>query len=92
MILNPLNENDTEQKYQSIKFGTGSILGKYVSDRICFGDDEIQEQCIENFGFIQATEMTSDPFEDLPFDGILGLGFLELSLNAQFNFLKQLTY
>ena len=36
--------------------------------------------------------MTDDPFEDLPFDGILGLGFLDLSLNTQFNFLKQLIY
>lgn len=32
--------------------------------------------------------MSNDPFEDLPFDGILGLGLLELSINDNFNFLE----
>lgn len=33
--------------------------------------------------------MTEVPFEDLPFDGILGLGKLQLSLNQEFNLLTQ---
>ncbi len=53
-------------------------MGKYASDTVCLGN--VPEICLENFGFIQATKMSQDPFNDLPFDGILGLGLLPLSV------------
>lgn len=61
-----------------------------MSDRVCIGSSKGQEVCIDDLGFIEAVEMTDNPFEDLPFDGILGLGLLDLSVTDQFNLLFQL--
>ena len=68
-----------------MKFGTGSIEAKYVYDQVCFGD--LEEVCISEYGFLTATHMTNDPFDSMPFDGILGLGFIGLSITKDFNFL-----
>jgi hypothetical protein len=42
---------------------------------------------VDDLGFLSATDMSNDPFDSMPFDGILGLGFLALSINKDFNFL-----
>mmetsp|Transcript_27002 Transcript_27002/g.26066 ORF Transcript_27002/g.26066 Transcript_27002/m.26066 type:complete len:97 (+) Transcript_27002:339-629(+) len=89
MIANPFNLEDSTQKFSSIEYGTGTILGKYAQDTLCFGSD--QRVCLENFSFIEAIVMSNDPFEDLLFDGILGLARSKLSLTKQFNFLERLS-
>jgi hypothetical protein len=41
---------------------------------VCFGSSK--EICLDNFGIIEAIQMTNDPFNELYFDGILGIGLL----------------
>merc|ERR1719171_3126768 len=36
-------------------------------------------------GFIAATEESAEPFQEIPFDGIMGLGFKDLSMGKGFN-------
>ncbi len=44
--------------------------------------------CINGFNFIEAMHMSDSPFNDLKFDGIFGIGLLELSITGSFNFFK----
>lgn len=69
-----------------ITFGTGSIAGTFVRDNMCFGSS----LCI-NASFIAAVEETREPFEQLPFDGIMGMGFPVLSTGKGFNIVDELS-
>ncbi|CRG94854.1 plasmepsin VIII, putative [Plasmodium gallinaceum] len=55
-----------------ILFGTGKIQMTYVSDDIHLGDIKVNNQ---EFGL--ASYMSDDPFSDMLFDGLFGLGILE---------------
>jgi hypothetical protein len=41
--------------------------------------------------FIAADKETTEPFQELPFDGIMGLGFSDLSMGKGFNMIDELT-
>merc|ERR1740139_268034 len=40
--------------------------------------------------FIAADKMTTEPFQSIPFDGIMGLGFQNLSMGSGFNIVDDL--
>lgn len=68
-----------------ITFGTGKVDGKLMKDELCIGES----LCVDA-SFIAAEHETTEPFEDMPFDGILGLGFKDLSADGSFNIVDAL--
>jgi hypothetical protein len=65
----------------TLKFGTGSVDGELVSDRVCVGSIcDTQE-------FVAATSESDQPFERYVFDGIFGLGLPEMSEGPNCSFL-----
>ncbi|GAB2274909.1 AP4A phosphorylase [Dionaea muscipula] len=62
-------------KSASIHYGTGAISGFFSQDHIKVGD-----LVVENQNFIEATREPSITFVAAKFDGILGLGFQEISV------------
>ncbi|XP_010546667.1 PREDICTED: aspartic proteinase A1-like [Tarenaya hassleriana] len=75
-------------KSASIHYGTGAISGFFSNDAVTVGDLVVQNQ-----EFIEATREPSITFLVAKFDGILGLGFQEISVgNATpvwYNMIKQ---
>jgi len=69
----------TEDTY-SLHYGTGQMEGKIESDKICFGCEEETSLCIDNQVFAESTTENSITFEYAKFDGILGLGYDQLSV------------
>jgi len=80
-VVNEKGESSTE-----ISFGTGDISGDYYKDQFCIADG----MCTE-VRFVAATAQSPEPFSDTPFDGILGLGFKDLSMGEHFNIVDDLT-
>ncbi|CAN1843594.1 Aspartic proteinase A1, partial [Linum perenne] len=66
------NKNGTSAK---INYGSGSISGFFSQDSVTVG-----EIVVENQDFIEATKEPSATFLAAKFDGILGLGFQEISV------------
>ncbi|KAL4555548.1 hypothetical protein LXL04_038170 [Taraxacum kok-saghyz] len=62
-------------KSAAIRYGTGAISGFFSQDSIKLGDFVIKEQ-----DFIEATKEPGVTFVAAKFDGILGLGFREISV------------
>ncbi|KAJ4794389.1 Aspartic protease family protein [Rhynchospora pubera] len=62
-------------KSASIHYGTGSISGFFSEDQVTIGDLVVNDQA-----FIEATKEPSVTFLVAKFDGILGLGFQEISV------------
>jgi len=79
-----VNENGEDNS--EITFGTGQISGDFFGDKMCIGDS----LCI-NANFIAADKETTEPFQEIPFDGIMGLGFKDLSMGKGFNMIDELT-
>jgi len=79
-VLNEKGESST-----NIFFGTGQIAGDYVQDQMCLG-----ESLCSQIRFIAAGEESDQPFSVTPFDGILGLGFSDLSMGKGFNIVDDL--
>lgn len=73
----------TEKKDATITFGTGQVHGNFVQDKLCFGGE--LGVCVDEVGFIAADQETDEPFEQCQFDGIMGLGFKDLSMGDNFN-------
>merc|ERR1719161_739858 len=71
--------NERGESSSEITFGTGQISGDFYKDRLCMGD------LCSDTGFIAATEESPEPFQEIPFDGIMGLGFKDLSMGKGFN-------
>lgn len=70
----------------TIHFGTGSISGVYVRDKIC-----IDNELCWTSGFISAWEESDNPFSWLPFDGIMGLSLPKMAQARQFSILGQMS-
>jgi len=78
--------NENGEDSSEITFGTGQISGDFYGDKLCIGDTLCYDA-----NFIAAEKETASPFEMLPFDGIMGLGFKDLSMGKGFNMLDELT-
>merc|ERR1719272_1040983 len=78
-------QNEKGEGNAEISFGTGNIAGDFYRDKMCIGDS----LCIDS-SFIAATQESTEPFQDIPFDGIMGLGFKDLSMGKGFNILDDL--
>merc|ERR1719473_2032203 len=64
-VTNEQGEGSTQ-----ISFGTGNIEGNYVEDQMCVGGS-----LCSKVRFIAATDESAEPFQEVPFDGIMGKGF-----------------
>ncbi|XP_022861870.1 aspartic proteinase oryzasin-1-like isoform X2 [Olea europaea var. sylvestris] len=62
----------------SIHYGSGSISGHFSQDNVGVGDVVVKDQV-----FIEATKEPSLTFLIAKFDGIIGLGFQEISVGDQ---------
>jgi len=77
--------NENGEAGSSITFGTGEIEGDFYNDKVCVGESI----CVDA-GFIAATHESEEPFKDIPFDGIMGMGFEDLSMGDGFNIVGDL--
>ncbi|CAL9071632.1 unnamed protein product [Musa acuminata var. zebrina] len=75
-------------KTAEIHYGTGSISGFFSGDHVALGDLVVKDQ-----DFIEATREPGVTFLAAKFDGILGLGFKEISVGdvtpVWYNLVKQ---
>lgn len=99
-------EVGTNSDVATIGFGTGSVKGELIQDRVCLGPQALPRHTTEAGGaldsagdhsafcfdlaFVAATFMSEAPFKSFKYDGIVGLGLRPLSLARQFNFLDML--
>lgn len=67
-----------------IGFGTGQIVGEFVRDKVCIGDPSGQT-CLD-MNLVTAVQMSTQPFKNFNFDGIMGLGLSTLALSKDFSF------
>lgn len=77
--------NEKGESSSEITFGTGQVSGDFYKDKLCMGD----ALCFDA-NFIAADKMTTEPFQEIPFDGIMGLGFKDLSMGEGFNIVDDL--
>merc|ERR1719262_2147304 len=77
--------NSRDEGSAEITFGTGRVSGDFYKDKLCIGDN----LCFDA-NFIAAEKMTTEPFQEIPFDGIMGLGFKDLSMGDGFNIVDDL--
>jgi hypothetical protein len=77
--------NERGEGSSEISFGTGQISGDFFRDKMCIGET----LCIDS-SFIAADRETTEPFQSIPFDGIMGLGFKDLSMGEGFNIVDDL--
>eukprot|EP00928_Gymnodinium_smaydae_P006227 TRINITY_DN1217_c0_g1_i7.p1 TRINITY_DN1217_c0_g1~~TRINITY_DN1217_c0_g1_i7.p1 ORF type:complete len:556 (-),score=113.19 TRINITY_DN1217_c0_g1_i7:266-1933(-) len=78
--------NEKGESSSEITFGTGQVSGDFYKDKLCIGDS----LCFDA-NFIAADKMTTEPFQEIPFDGIMGLGFKDLSMGDGFNIVDDLS-
>mmetsp|Transcript_115934 Transcript_115934/g.368688 ORF Transcript_115934/g.368688 Transcript_115934/m.368688 type:complete len:490 (-) Transcript_115934:182-1651(-) len=77
--------NERGESSSDITFGTGEITGDFYKDNLC-----ISEKLCFDVNFIAADSMSTQPFSMVPFDGIMGMGFEDLSMGAGFNIVDDL--
>jgi hypothetical protein len=71
----------------------GQVQGDFVRDRVCLGMERSQgsrEEACTELTIVAATNLTAEPFDEAPFDGIVGLGLGSLSINEEFSFFGRL--
>jgi len=94
----PVAAGSTDRDLVSINYGTGEILGEFVNEIVCVdtlgtGLNPIpavgEDNCVR-VRLICAREMSTEPFRQFQFDGVLGLGLDALALNPEFNFFGQM--
>jgi hypothetical protein len=78
-------QNEKGEGNAEISFGTGQISGDFYRDKMCIGES----LCIDS-SFIAADKESTEPFQEIPFDGIMGLGFKDLSMGEGFNIIDDL--
>lgn len=78
-------ENEKNEGSSDITFGTGEISGDFFKDKMCIGES----LCIDA-NFIAAKRESTEPFQEIPFDGIMGMGFKDLSMGSGFNIVDDL--
>lgn len=76
-----LQEDPDQKKESTIKFGTGKIHGQFYKDKLCLG----QSSACMTANFVGTDMETESPFAQCSFDGIMGLGFKDLSMGVGFN-------
>lgn len=82
----------------NIGFGTGKIKGEFVRDVVCLGEPQIEGKadseesphCV-TMQTVMAIEMSTMPFKNFGFDGILGMGLSTLALSPAFSFFDVLS-
>jgi hypothetical protein len=79
-------QNEKGEGNAEISFGTGNIAGDFYRDKMCIGES----LCIDT-NFIAADQESTEPFQEIPFDGIMGLGFKDLSMGKGFNIIDDLS-
>jgi len=77
--------NENGETGSEITFGTGQVSGEFFKDSLCIGSS----LCFDA-NFIAANKMTTEPFQEIPFDGIMGMGFKDLSMGDGFNIVDDL--
>jgi len=70
-------------------FGSGYVNGQAVNDKVCVGPLTPGDHLCIRSSFVSSLEMTQEPWGLVPYDGVLGLGLLEVSVNPEFNLLGQ---
>lgn len=79
----------------NIGFGTGKIKGEFVRDTLCLGPAQSAEEIADpavadahcvTMQTVMAIEMSTMPFKNFGFDGILGMGLSSLALSKEFSF------
>jgi len=76
-----LEQNPDQKKEATIKFGTGKIHGQFYQDELCLAKGSA---CMKS-NFIGTDYESEMPFDQCSFDGIMGLGFKDLSMGEGFN-------
>lgn len=90
----------------NIGFGTGKIKGEFVRDKLCLGEPGSEEELPQDQGgasppitdphcvemqAVMAVEMSTMPFKNFGFDGILGMGLASLAIADEFSFFNILS-
>lgn len=70
-----------------LDISTGEAEGELIMDNVCLGAEG--DVCAMT-GLVQMTKMTQTPFNTFPYDGILGVGMPQGSVEKRFNFLGNL--
>jgi len=78
---------DTAPETVLLDISTGEAEGELITDNVCLG--ESGDVCAET-GIVQMTKMSEAPFSTFPYDGILGVGMPQGSLDKEFNFIGNL--
>lgn len=76
-----LKDAPDQKKESTIKFGTGKIHGHFYKDNICLAEGSA---CM-TANFVGTDMESESPFAQCSFDGIMGLGFKDLSMGDGFN-------
>jgi hypothetical protein len=87
----------------NIGFGTGKVKGEFVRDMLCLGEPTPEAEgheladssvadahCVE-INAVMAIEMSTIPFKNFGFDGIIGMGLSTLALSKEFSFFDLLS-
>jgi saccharopepsin len=80
-----LDVDPDQRREATIKFGTGKVHGSFVHDELCLAPNTCSK-----VNFLTAIQETDEPFADCDFDGIMGLGFSDLSMGQGFNILDEI--
>lgn len=70
-----------------VAFGTGQVKAFLGEDSICINNGQL---CSDNMMILEAYDLSSHPFSQVTFDGIIGLSFTHLSILPEANFLEHL--
>jgi hypothetical protein len=76
-----LRKDVMQDRHTTITFGTGSIHGQFYQDKLCLS----RETGCYKAHFIGTDYESDEPFNSCSFDGIMGLGFKDLSIGEGFN-------
>lgn len=84
----------------NIRFSVGRVRGELVRERVCLGqlqaaaesDEEAAEPTCGEINVVSALNLSDNPFAIFPFDGIVGLSFLQQSMTNKSSLFFSLAY